>query len=106
MQHVKIRSKNSNLIKLKDLTIREIFLSCDEDRSILTIVYNDENDESKVLGRQCDFGAAKAIRLQRSLKNLMSIFLSEEQNFSLNKHQLLEDVCDMFEREVERVYHE
>ena len=104
MQHVKIRSKNADTAKLEKLTIREIFLSCDDTRSILTIVYSDKDDESKVLGRQCDFGLSQATRLQRSLKRLMSIFLSDAQNFSLDKHQFLEEVCSMFESEVERVY--
>lgn len=104
MQHVKIISKNSDNIELGNLTIREIFLSCDEERSVLTIVYSDENDESKVLGRQCDFGLAQATRLKRSLKSSMSVFLSEKRNFSLDKHQFLEEVCSMFEREVVRVY--
>lgn len=104
MQHVKIRSKSADAMKLEKLTIREIFLSCDDDRSVLTIVYSDEDDESKVLGRQCDFGLSQATRMQRSLKRLMSIFLSDDQNFSLDKHQFLEEVCNMFESEVDRVY--
>ena len=104
MQHVEIRSKNSDNIELENLTIREIFLSCDEERSVLTIVYSDENDESKVLGRQCDFGSPQATRLQRSLKRLMSIFLSEKRNLTLDKYQFLEEICKMLEREVVRVY--
>lgn len=106
MQHVKIKSKNSNNIEMESFLIKEIFLSCDEERSVLTIVYIDENNEPKVLGRQCDFGLSKAKRLQRYLKNSMSIFLSEERNLSLDKHQFLEEICDMFEREVETVYGE
>jgi len=104
MQHVKIISKNSDNIELGNLTIREIFLSCDEERSVLTIVYSEENEESKVLGRQCDFGLAQATRLQRSLKRLMSIFLSDKRNLLLDKSQFLEEVCSMFEREVFKVY--
>ena len=104
MQHVEIISKNSDNIELGNLTIREIFLSCDEERSVLTIVYSEENEESKVLGRQCDFGLAQATRLQRSLKRLMSIFLSDKRNLLLDKSQFLEEVCSMFEREVFKVY--
>ena len=36
----------------------------------------------------------------------MSIFISEDRNLSLDKHQFLEEICDMFEREVVRVYEE
>ena len=106
MQHVKIKSKNSHNIEMENFSIKEIFLSCDEERSVLTIVYVDESDESKVLGRQCDFGLSQATRLQRSIKSMMSILLSEERNLSLDKHQFLEEICDMFEREVVRVYEE
>lgn len=106
MQHVKIKSKNSHNIEMEDFSIKEIFLSCDEERSVLTIVYIDENDESKVLGRQCDFGLSQAKRLQRSLKSAMSIFLSEKRNLSLDKHQFLEEICDMLEREVVIGYEE
>ena len=106
MQHVKIKSKNSNNIEMDGFLIKEIFLSCDEERSVLTIVYVDENEEPKVLGRQCDFGLSQAKRLQRYLKSSMSIFLSEERNLSLDKHQFLEEICDMFEREVDTVYGE
>ena len=106
MQHIKIKSKNFGIIKLKDSVVREIFLSCDEERSVLTIVYIDENNESRVIGRQCDFGVVQATKLQRSLKRLIAIFLSEEQNFALDKHRFLEEICEMFEREVVRVYGE
>lgn len=106
MQHVKIKSKNSHNIEMENFSIKEIFLSCDEERSVLTIVYVDENDESKVLGRQCDFGLSQATRSQRALGNMMSIFISEDRNLSLDKHQFLEEICDMFEREVVRVYEE
>ena len=104
MQHVKIVSKHSDSIKLENLTIKEIFLSCDEERSILTIVYNEDSNDSKVLGKQCDFGITQAERLQRSFRNLISIFLSEEQNHPLDKRTFLDEVCCMLEREVNRVY--